>query len=122
MIILNSGVSLNGRYTTLSNTKSIIFFKSLPLLKILHTMPHVPNLTFSFFLSVSGGCFAVILRGVLTTSSSGTSTVRPFDCKGYKKTSHHQNGWLAKTKTITRTTIKFFQPKLTRLLLHGHII
>lgn len=108
MIILNSGVSLNGDTQSYQIQKALFFFKSLPLLKILHTMPHVPKLTFSFFLSVSGGCFAVILRGVLTTSSSGTSTVRPFDCKGYKKTSHHQTGWLAKPKTITRTTIKFF--------------
>lgn len=64
--------------------KSIIFLY-VALLRGLHLILYNPKLTFSFFLSVSNGSFAVTFRGVRATSSSATSTVRPFGCTGNKK-------------------------------------
>ena len=80
-------LSLNGEvYIQFCETEKHHFYiMSLSLLRDLHIISYVPKLTFSFFLSVSKGCFAVILRGVRTTSSSATSTVRPFGCTGNKK-------------------------------------
>lgn len=91
----------------------------LSLLRALHVISYVPKLTFSFFLSVSKGCFAGALRGVRATSSSAASTVRPFGCTGNKKESCCQTTRQVKPKIYTQeteyTTIKFYP-------LYSHVI
>lgn len=74
---------MRGIHTILRNKKASSFY--VILLRPLHIISYAPKLTFSFFLSISGGCFAVTLWGVRTASPSANSTVRPFGCTGNKK-------------------------------------
>lgn len=98
LVFLEGGV---GSIYNFVKKKSINFFyMSLSLFRGLHLILYTPKLTFSFFLSVSNGCFAVTLRGVRTTSSSATSTVRPFGCIRNRKTCLLSNCLADQTKDL----------------------